>query len=118
MQNFKYLSSQLEAAQLREAFLNRELRDAYTEHQEYLEHVVAAKAAVTESRNGMVINVAIAQIQPLLIELLQGFYEELGVEVAYAHTTINYGMLGGILLLVLVVLINQRRRRHLQQRKM
>lgn len=122
MQNFKYLSSQLEAAQLREAFLNQELRDAYTEHQEYLEHVVSAKNAVTESRNGMIINIvaiilAVAQLQPLFIELLRGFYEELGIEAAYAQFTVNSALLGGILLLVLVVMLNRRRRRHLEQRR-
>ena len=122
MQNFKYLSSQLEAAQLREAFMNQELHDAYNEQQEYLEHVVASKAAITESRNGMVINIvaillAVAQLQPLFIELLQGFYGEMGIQAVYAETTINYGILGGTLLLVLVVLINQRRKRHLEARR-
>jgi len=122
MQNFKYLSSQMEAAQLREAFMNQQLHDAYSEQQEYLEHVVASKAAITESRNGMVINIvaillAVAQLQPLFIELLQGFYQEMGIEAVYAQTTINYGILGGTLLLVLVVLINQRRKRHLEARR-
>lgn len=122
MQNFKFLSSQMEAAQLREAFMSRQLHDAYNEQQEYLEHVVASRAAITESRNGMVINIvaillAVAQLQPLFIELLQGFYGEMGIETVYAQTTINYGILGGALLLLLVVLINQRRKRHLEARR-
>lgn len=122
MQNFKYLSSQLEAAQLREAFGNQQLHDAYNEQQEYLEHVVASRAAITESRNGMVINIvaillAVAQLQPLFIELLRGFYQEMGIQAVYAETTINFGILGGTLLLVLVVLVNHRRKRHLEARR-
>ncbi len=122
MQNFKYLSSQLEAAQLREAFGNQQLHDAYNEQQEYLEHVVASRAAITESRNGMVINfvailLAVAQLQPLFIELLQGFYQEMGIQAVYAETTINLGILSGTLLLVLVVLVNHRRKRHLEARR-
>ena len=123
MQNFKYLSSQLEAAQVKEAFGNAELKDVYREHQEYLEHLVSVKAAITEARNGMIINVvaiilAVIEVQPFFVELLQAVYGWLGIEATYAPSTINYGMFGGVVLLVLVLIINGRRRRFVQKNRM
>ncbi|MBR2790696.1 MAG: hypothetical protein IKD70_08840, partial [Eggerthellaceae bacterium] len=123
MQNFRYLSSQLEAAQVKEAFGNAELKETYREHQEYLEHLVSVKAAITEARNGMIINVvaiilAIIQLQPFFVELLQTVYTWLGIEATYAPSTINYGMFGGVALLVLVLIINGRRQRFVQKTRM
>lgn len=119
-QNFKYLSSQIEATCLREAFLNQELHDVYTEHQEYLEHLVSVKSAIVEGRTGMVINVAavilaIIQLQPFFADLLRDVYEGLGIEATYAETTTYCGLFGGVAIYVLVVVINQRRRRHQQR---
>ena len=123
MQNFKYLSSQLEAEQVKEAFGNAELRATYDEHQAYLEHLVSTKAAITEGRNGMIINVvaiilAIIEVQPFFVDLLQAVYTWLGIEATYAPTTINYGMFGGVALLVLVLIINGRRQRFVQRNKL
>ena len=123
MQNFRYLTSQLEAAQVREAFGNAELKEAYREHQEYLEHLVSVKAAITEARNGMIINVvaiilAVIEVQPFFVELMQHVYGWLGIEATYAPATINYGMFGGVALLVLVLIINGRRQRFVQKNRM
>ena len=123
MQNFKYLSTQLEAEAVKEAFGNAELRATYDEHQAYLEHLVSTKAAITEARNGMIINVvavilAIIQLQPFFVELLQVVYNWLGLEAAFAPVTINYGMFGGVALLVLVLIINNRRQRFVQKNRL
>ena len=123
MQNFKYLATQLEAEAVKEAFGNAELRATYDEHQAYLEHLVSTKAAITEARNGMIINVvaiilAIIEVQPFFVDLLQAVYTWLGIEATYAPTTINYGMFGGVALLVLVLIINSRRQRFVQKNRL
>ena len=123
MQNFKYLSTQLEAAQVKEAFGNAELREIYDEHQAYLEHLVSTKAAITDARNGMIINVvatvlAVISLQPFFVEVLQAVYGWLGIEATYAPATINYGLFGGVVLLVLVLVINNRRRRFVQKNRL
>ena len=123
MQNFKYLSSQLEARQVKDAFGNAELRATYDEHQAYLEHLVSTRAAITDGRNGMIINVvavllAVVSLQPFFVEILQKVYEWLGLEASVAAGTVNYGIFGGIALLVLVLVLNSRRQRFLQKNRM
>lgn len=123
MQNFRYLATQMEATCIKEAFLNAELRATYDEHQAYLEHLVSVKSAITETRNGMIINVvavilAVIQLQPFFIEILQDVYGALGIEATYAASTFNYGMFGGLALFIIVVIIAHRRRSYLQRRNM
>ena len=123
MQNFKYLSSQMESACIKKAFLNSELREAYDEHQSYLEHVVEVKAAITDNRNGMIINVvaiilAIISIQPFVIDVLQYIYTALGIEAEYASASFNYGIFGGAVFFLLVLLVLRRRDSYVQKRRM
>lgn len=123
MQNFKYLSSQLESACIKEAFQNAELREAYDEHQSYLEHVVEVKAAITDARNGMIINVvatilAVISIEPFVIELLQRIYGLLGIEAEYASLSFNYGIFGGAAFALIVLLVLRRRNSYVQRRRM
>lgn len=123
MQNFKYLSSQLESAQIKDAFLNKELRESYEEHQSYLEHVVEVKTAITDNRNGMIINVvatilALVSIQPFVIEVLQYIYDLLGIEADYASLSFNYGVFGGAVFFLLVLIILRRRDSYVQKKRM
>ncbi|MBQ3301695.1 MAG: hypothetical protein IJH04_06095 [Eggerthellaceae bacterium] len=123
MQNFKYLSSQMESAVIKEAFLNQELKDSYAEHQEYLEHVVEVKAAIADNRNGMIINVvaiilAVIQIEPFVTGVLQSVYGFLGIEADYAASTFNYTVFGGVVLFLLVLIILRRRSSYVQRRRM
>ena len=123
MQNFKYLTAQIEGSIIKEAFLNSELREAYDEHQNYLEHVVEVKAAIADNRNGMIINVvatllAIVSIQPFVIELLQGIYTFLGIEADYASLSFNYGVFGTAVFFLLVLIILRRRDSYMQKKRM
>ena len=123
MQNFKYLSTQMESACIKKAFLNSELREAYEEHQSYLEHVVEVKTAITDNRNGMIINVvatilALISIQPFVIDILQYIYDLLGIEAEYASLSFNYGIFGGAVFLLIVLLVLRRRDSYVQKRRM
>ena len=123
MQNFKYLSAQIEGSIIKEAFLNSELRESYGEHQDYLEHVVEVKAAIADNRNGMIINIvatllAILSIQPFVIELLQGIYSFLGIEADYASLSFNYGVFGAAVFFLLVMIILRRRDSYMQKKRM
>ncbi len=123
VQNFKYLSTQMESARIKEAFLNDELREAYNEHQEYLEHVVEVKAAIADNRNGMIINVvatilAIISIQPFVVELLQGIYGVLGIQAEYAALSFNFTVFGGAAFFLIILLMLRRRDAFVQRRRM
>ncbi|MBO4351907.1 MAG: hypothetical protein J5818_00250 [Eggerthellaceae bacterium] len=123
MQNFKYLTAQIEGSIIKEAFLNSELREAYDEHQNYLEHVVEVKAAIADNRNGMIINIiatllAIVSIQPFVIELLQGIYAFLGIEADYASLSFNYGVFGTAVFFLLVLITLRRRDSYMQKKRM
>ena len=123
MQNFKYLSAQIEGSIIKEAFLNSELREAYEEHQSYLEHVVEVKSAIADNRNGMIINViatllAIVSIQPFVVEMLQSFYEFIGIEADYAALSFNYGVFGTAVFFLLVLIILRRRSTYMQKKRM
>ena len=115
VQNFKYLSTQIEGTYVREAFLNKELSEIYSEHQGFLEHLVSVKSAIAEGRTGMVINVvavilAAIQLEPVFTDLLMRLYSFLGIEAAYATGATYRGLFGGIALIVVVVVANYWRR--------
>jgi len=120
IKNFKYMGTQAEAACITKIFSDEELKETYYEHQEFLEHIVELKAARTEARNGMILNVvatilALIQIQSFVVELIEKFYEFLGIEGVYAAQTFNTGILGGTMTLVLIAVILQRKRRNLRR---
>ena len=120
-QNFKYLASQQESAVIREAFLNEELKEEYVEHQDFLNQVVEVKAAISESRTGLIINVvaiilAVISVQPYFVEILQNLYHHLDIQAAYADSTYNYGLFGGIVAFIVIYNII-RRKRHISIRR-
>lgn len=124
--NFKYTGTQNETTCITEAFENKELKATYDEHQEFLEHIVELKAAQNENRNNMILNIvatilAIIQIQPFVVELLQGFYASIGVETVnsqlqHASSTFNSFLLwGSFTLFILIIILRKRNSR--QQKK-
>lgn len=115
--NFKYRGTQAEAACITTAFENKELREAYYEHQEFLEHIVDLKSARMEARNGMILNIvatvlALIQIQSFAVDLLSSLYQYLGIAPSYAAHTFNTGIFGGTFTVILIYLILRRRSRH------
>ncbi len=120
-QNFKYLASQQESTVIREAFLNDELKQEYAEHQDFLNQIVDVKAAISESRTGLIINVvaiilAVISVQPFFVEILQVLYKHLDIQAAYADSTYNYTLFGGIVAFIVIYNII-RRKRHISVRR-
>ena len=118
-ENFRYLGTQKEATQIREAFGNDELRSTYQELQGFLEEMVELQNAQDERRNGNVINalaifLAIMQVQEYLVGLLNSFYARFNIEVArgeagHSFTTI---LVGGTALFLIIWYILQRKRKY------
>ncbi len=115
-QNFKYPGTQMEAEQIQECFANRQLKETCMEEQKHLEHIVDLNMAQNERMNGWIINIAaivlaLLQIQPYLIELLQLCYSRLGIELEYADRTFNTSVFGGLALILVVYIILHRKNR-------
>ena len=114
-QNFKYLAAQYESEAIRQAFLSQEMHDMYNEHQEYLEHVVSVKAAISDNRNATILSVvatvlAIISAQPFIVNLMKGLYGFLGIEAVYAEASVNFGLFGGIVVFFLLALLYMRKK--------
>lgn len=121
--NFKYWGTQEEAARIMEAFGNRELKETYYEHQEFLEHIVELKGAQVEERNGVVLNIvatvlAVIQVQGFAVELLGKFYESMGIQVEYASTTFSSLVICGALSFVVVLMIINKMREKMRKGSM
>ena len=81
------------------------------------------KSAIADNRNGMIINViatllAIVSIQPFVVEMLQSFYEFIGIEADYAALSFNYGVFGTAVFFLLVLIILRRRSTYMQKKRM
>lgn len=114
--NFKYYGTQLEAAQIRDAFDNEDLREQYNEQQEFLEHMVEVKNARTQERNGMVINIfgtilAVIGIQDFAVRILSTLYGHIGIPMVEATKTFDVTILGGGTLFIIILLLLARKRR-------
>ena len=121
--NFRYLGTQKEATQIRKAFGNDELREAYKEQQEFLENMVDLKNAQDERRNGNVINIvatflAIMEVHEYLVELLGDFYSGFGIPVRQAGHSFTSMFIGGGILVLLVWYILDRKQRYERRRRM
>ncbi len=121
--NYKYWGTQQEAQCIVEAFGNKELKETYYEHQEFLEHIVELKSAQTEERNGTILNIvatilAVIQVQDFIVELLEGFYQKAGIDVAYAGSTFATLIICGAFSFVLVLIIINRMRSKMRKGSM
>ena len=121
--NYKYWGTQQEAQCIVEAFGNKELKETYYEHQEFLEHIVELKGAQTEERNGTILNIvatilAVIQVQDFAVELLEGFYKKAGIDVTYAGSTFSTLIICGTFSFVLVLIIINRMRSKMRKGSM
>ena len=106
-----------------EAFGNKELKETYYEHQEFLEHIVELKGAQTEERNGTILNIvatilAVIQVQDFVVELLESFYKKAGIDVTYAGSTFSTLIICGPFSFVLVLIIINRMRSKMRKGSM
>lgn len=121
--NYKYWGTQQESQCIVEAFGNKELKETYYEHQEFLEHIVELKGAQTEERNGAILNIvatilAVIQVQDFIVELLESFYQKAGIDVAYAGSTFSTLIICGTFSFVLVLIIINRMRSKMRKGSM
>ncbi len=110
VQNFKYPGTQEECNRIMEAFGNKEQREAAAEQQEFLEHIVEVRSAISENRNTWILNavvmiLTIIQIQPFVEELLKKLYGTVGIAAKYASYTYYYGLFGGAFCIFLIICI-------------
>ncbi len=113
--NYKYWGTQQEAACIVEAFGNKELKETYYEHQEFLEHIAELKSAKAEERNGFILNIvatilAVIQVQDFIVSLLEKFYGNVGINVDYATSTFSTLIICGTFSFVVVLMIINRMR--------
>ena len=111
--NFKYYGTQLEAEQIKDAFDNEDLRNQYSEQQEFLEHMVEVKNARTQERNGMKINIlgtiiSVIGTQEFAVRLLRRLYEKLiisdtTIAIEEATNTFDVTIIGGVTLFVIIL---------------
>lgn len=123
VRNFKYNGTQAEAECITKAFSNEELRQAYYEHQQFLEHIVELKTAQTEATNGTILNIvatvlAVIQIQDFAVELLASFYSYLGIEAMYAQKTFTTVIISGTLTILILYMILKKKKRNMSRRSM
>lgn len=98
-----------------EAFGNKELKETYYEHQEFLEHIAELKSAKAEERNGFILNIvatilAVIQVQDFIVSLLENFYGNVGINVDYATSTFSTLIICGTFSFVVVLMIINRMR--------
>lgn len=117
--NFRYLGTQKEATQIREAFENDNLREANQHHQKFLEEMVDLQSAQDERRSGLVINfmavfLAIVQIEDYIVSLFSKFYEKfhITVGISEANHTFTAILSGGVLLYLIIKYILNRSRKY------
>lgn len=112
--SFSYIGTAKEAACIKEAFSNQELLETYNKHQEYLEHMADLMASEQEDNNSTILNVvmaifAIAQVQDVLIGILERFYTSTGIEIlpsfgGFDHTIGNTFI--GVLVFIWIYLVS------------
>ena len=118
--NFKYYGTQAETLCITEAFGNAELKAAYQEHQQFLEHIVELKSAQAENRNTLLLNIvatflALVQIQPFAVELLSAFYTNIGIKADYANNTFKSSLFAGAVIVFLIIIILRQKKKYLQK---
>ena len=111
--SFSYIGTAKEAGCIKEAFSNQELLETYNKHQEYLEHMADLMASEQEGNNSTILNVvmfifAIAQVQDVLIGIMERFYASTGIEIAesfggFEHTIGNTFI--GVLVFIWIYLV-------------